>query len=373
MPATVVVGPEGAELFYDEARLRRADALPGPVRHTLFGDGGVQTLDDEDHRRRKAMFMAVVTPASVGELAALTAAGWEATTARWCQEGRPVVVFDEARDLLCRCAAAWVGLEVGDDELPALARDLATRVDGFGSPGPAHLRARLARHRTERRMEAEVERARRGGAPDGSPLAAVAAHRDADGALLPARVAAVEVVNLVRPTTAIAWYVAFATLALHQHPGWVDQLRTGGHDLLRAFVHEVRRTTPFAPFLGARARRDLTWHDHDIPEGRLVLLDVHGSNHLGRTWGDPEAFRPERFLGREPGPFELIPQGGGSHDLGHRCAGERVTIALLEAAVVALVGLAWHLPPQDLRVPLRRMPTRPRSGMVLDRVRPARA
>jgi cytochrome P450 len=78
-------------------------------------------------------------------------------------------------------------------------------------------------------------------------------------------------------------------------------------------------------------------------------------------------FLPEER--RRHGAFELIPQGGGSHDAGHRCAGEWITITLLEAAVEALVALEWNLPAQDLRVPLRRMPTLPRSRMVVDRVR----
>lgn len=36
---------------------------------TLFGEGGVQSLDGEAHQHRKAMFMALMTRARVAELA----------------------------------------------------------------------------------------------------------------------------------------------------------------------------------------------------------------------------------------------------------------------------------------------------------------
>src|SRR5215212_3194752 len=46
----LVEGPEGARLFYDGARFRRAGAIPRPLQRTLFGDGPVHVLDDEEHR-----------------------------------------------------------------------------------------------------------------------------------------------------------------------------------------------------------------------------------------------------------------------------------------------------------------------------------
>ena len=46
-----------------------------------------------------------------------------------------------------------------------------------------------------------------------------------------------------------------------------------------AFAQEVRRFYPFAPFVGGRAVRDLTWQGEHIPVGSLVLLDIYGQNH----------------------------------------------------------------------------------------------
>ena len=66
-----MTGPEAAELFYDEERFVRRGATPGRIQKTLFGRGGVQGLDDEAHRHRKQMFMALMTPERIGDLGEL--------------------------------------------------------------------------------------------------------------------------------------------------------------------------------------------------------------------------------------------------------------------------------------------------------------
>lgn len=136
----------------------------------------------------------------------------------------------------------------------------------------------------------------------------------------------------------------------------------------------MRRFYPFAPFLGGRAARDLSWRGERVPAGGMVLLDVYGQNHDEELWGDPYAFRPQRFLDRPVERDELIPQGGGDPRSGHRCPGEGLTIGLLEALAVRLARLEYTVPEQDLGIPLGRVPTRPRSGFVMTGVRtPAHA
>ncbi len=101
----------------------------------------------------------------------------------------------------------------------------------------------------------------------------------------------------------------------------------------------------------------------------MVLLDVYGQNHDEDLWGDPYAFRPQRFPDRPVERDELIPQGGGDPRTGHRCPGEGITIGLLQALAVRRARLEYDVPDQDLRIPLRRIPTRPHSGFVISRVR----
>lgn len=40
----------------------------------------------------------------------------------------------------------------------------------------------------------------------------------------------------------------------------------------------LKRSSPFAPIMGAIARRDVSWRGYCIPEGTLVALDLYGTN-----------------------------------------------------------------------------------------------
>jgi fatty-acid peroxygenase len=254
------------------------------------------------------------------------------------------VLFDEGGRVIAGAVCRWAGVPVTDEEVPAVARDLLSMVDGFATGGPRHWRARRARGRRE---------------------AWLARHRDAQGDRLDPRVAAVELLNIIRPTTAVAWFVAFSGHALTRWPQYRKQLADGDAAFAEAFAHEVRRFYPFAPFIGGRAPRDVDWDGERIPKNSMVLLDLYGQNHDADLWGDPYTFRPERFLGREIGAFELVPQGGGDPRTGHRCPGEQIVVSLLSALAVRLTRLEYDVPEQDLSISLRRIPARPASGVVL--------
>jgi fatty-acid peroxygenase len=277
------------------------------------------------------------------------------------------VLFDEAGRVLAGAVCRWAGVPVSDDEVPAVARDLLAMVDGFATGGPRHWRARRARNRREAWLAGLVADVRAGTTtvPAGSAVDVVAAHRDAEGEQLEPRVAAVELLNIIRPTTAIAWFTAFSGHALVRWPLNRKPLAEGDALFAEAFAHEVRRFYPFAPFIGGRAPREVEWDGVRIPENSVVLLDLYGQNHDADLWGDPYAFRPERFLGRNIVAFELVPQGGGDPRTGHRCPGEQMTVALLSALAVRLARLDYDVPDQDLSISLRRIPARPASGVVL--------
>jgi fatty-acid peroxygenase len=363
-----VCGPEAAQRFYDEAYFQRQDAMPGPVQRTLTGLDAVHSLDGPPHRHRKDMFLALRDPAGVQALVDRVLVEWEASIRRWAGHER-VVLFDEAAQVLTRAVCAWAGLP--QDGNLVTSADLTALVDGFGTLGPRHWRGRRARARAEQRLEASVRRAR--AAPerrdDGSMFARIITHREQDGRLLEARTAAVEILNVLRPTAAIAWFVSFAAHALHRWPACRARLQSDDPAFAVAFAQEVRRFYPFAPFMGARAQQDVPWDDDRIEPGTLVLLDLFGHNHDENLWEKPWHFVPERFLGHRPGQFDLVPQGAGDPATGHRCPGEDIVVATLAALVPRLARLEYEVPDQDLAIPLARIPTRPRSGVVLDKVR----
>lgn len=357
--AVAVSGPDAARFFYGEDNLERHDALPAPVVDTLFGRG-VHTLDDQAHKARKALFVALLMHQDgIDTLAALTGKIFDEAADGW-RGGKPVSLFDGTAKVLADAVSRWTGVPENAFDLDALTADLLAMVDGFATLGPRHVRARVARVRLERRFAEIIEAARRQ-EPTDTAVSRTAHHRE-DGHLLDAGTAAVELINIIRPTTAVTWFVAFAGHALDRWPGTRARLRAGDDEYTLAFVHELRRFYPFAPFLGARARHDLTFQHTSIPAGALVLLDIYGQHHDQRVWPDPYEFRPERFLGRRVGAFELIPQGGGDPRTGHRCPGEKITVAVLGTLVQRLARLDYYLPPQNTAIDLSRVPARVRSG-----------
>jgi fatty-acid peroxygenase len=394
-------GPDAARFFYDETHIRRGTALPGPVKSTLTGHGAVHTLDGEIHRVRKALFLSLLTDDGVARLVEYTTTAWDKAATSWAH-GRPVVLFDETAEVLARSVCSWARVPHTDEEVPALARDLVAMVDGFATFGPRHWRARAARRRREAWLAALVRHERdgdttatdsaddhvRGGdtrATDSaddyvrgdeatgaarSAFGVVARHRDADGRPLDARVAAVELLNMLRPTVAVCWWLAFAAHALHRWPHHRTPLSDEEGMFPEMFAQEVRRFYPFAPFVGGRAVKDLTYKGEPIPADSLVLLDIYGQHHDPGLWTNPYTFDPHRFADRPPGMFDLISQGGGDPRAGHRCPGDDLAVALLRVLAPRLARLRHDVPPQDLTISLRRIPARPASGYML-RIPPA--
>lgn len=134
-PTLGLCGPEAAQFFYDEKHVQRHGAIPSPVLSTLFGHGAVHTLDGDAHRRRKSLFLSLVTPDSVASLVSCVAAAWEDTVVGW-RADREVVLFDEASRALTAGVRRWAGVPVGTGEV-AEWRPTWSRWS-TGSPRPAH-------------------------------------------------------------------------------------------------------------------------------------------------------------------------------------------------------------------------------------------
>lgn len=368
-----VTGAEAAEMFYTPDRFTRRGALPTSVLHLLQDKGSVATLDAAHHRRRKDMLMSLMTPQRLGEIARLAADGLRDRAQDWRDRGA-ITLHEEFQHVLCRAACRWAGVPADESELADLTHEMGAMVENAGSVGPSNWAARVRRRHSEHLLKQRVEGTRTGAipAPRDSALQVIASHRDTGGELLPAEIAAVELLNILRPITAIARFMTFAALAVHEHPECRDGLARDD-TYLEAFVQEVRRFYPFFPVVAGIAREPFSWRGMSFDEGAHFALDLYGTDHDERLWPEPETFRPDRFLDWAGNPFTLIPQGGGDHYRNHRCPGEWLTIDVMKAMLQVLVReLDYDVPEQDLSIDLSEMPALPRSGFIVE-VKGARA
>ncbi|TCN27311.1 fatty-acid peroxygenase [Mesobacillus foraminis] len=360
-------GKEAAELFYDSERFQRNGAAPKRIQKTLFGENAIQTMDGDPHIHRKLLFMSLMTPPQQKVLANLVMDLWHHSF-RDIAMNNEIVLFEEAKKVLCTAACKWAGVPLNELEAEERADDFYSMVDAFGAIGPRHWKGRRARPKTEEWIQGIIEDVRSGRleTAKGSAIHEMAFHKELDGKELDARMAAVELINVLRPIVAIATFITFAALAIHENKGCKEKLQSGDRKYLEMFVQEVRRFYPFGPFLGARVRNDFIWNQAEFEEGMLVLLDIYGTNHDPTIWEKPDEFRPERFLDWQGDLFELIPQGGGDPAKGHRCPGEGITIEVMKTSVEFLVNnLEYEVPGQNLTYSLVRMPTLPESGFIM--------
>jgi len=361
-------GEEAARMFYAPGRFTRRRSMPPTTLRLLQDVGSVALLDGEAHHARKTLFMSLVTPERVRSLAERMEHEWRASLPRW-ERMDAVVLHEEVQEILCRAVCDWAGIPLPEASVRERTRELGAMIEGAGSVvGLQAIRGLLLRRRTERWARNLIQGIRAGvvPAPAGSPAFAIAFYSEPDGRQLPARVAAVELINLLRPTVAVARFIVFAAMAMHQYPACARRLAIRDEGYLLRFVQEVRRFYPFFPAVGGRALEAFEWRGIHFPKDTWVLFDLHGTDHDPRTWANPDTFDPDRFAMHTPNAFDLVPQGGGEHFTGHRCPGETITVELVKEAVRLLTtAMRYVVPEQDLRIVPGQLPPIPLSRFVI--------
>jgi fatty-acid peroxygenase len=374
---TCMTGPDAAREFGVAGRFTRRQALPPTVLRLLQNTGSVATLDGDAHAHRKEIFRILVGPDRFDLLLAHVRAEWDAAIVRW--SGRSSVrLHDAVTEVLTRAVCSWLAVPLPEADAAIRADQIAAMIDGAGALGPRVAKGYVQRRRCESWLATVVDGVRSGrlDPPPGSGLHVIATHRDLQGRLLDRSACVTELLNLIRPTVAVARFVVFVALALHQQPWEAEAVRNGGRAERNHFVQEVRRLTPFFPMVAGRVVEPFAWNDHHFERDDWVLLDIYGTNRDSRIFDDPDRFRPHRFAGSAIAAAptqsdELIPQGSGTHWDGHRCPGEWITIALMDLALGKLVSaMTYSVGDQDLSVSMRRFPTLPASGVVLTDVVP---
>jgi cytochrome P450 len=173
-------------------------------------------------------------------------------------------------------------------------------------------------------------------------LSMLLAARHEDGSPMSAEELRDELMTLLvagHETTASS--LAFGMNMLARHPHVVEELRGGDDDYLQATIYEILRARPVLPNAAPRlVKQPVEIGGWKYDPGVCLLANTYLVHHDPAIYPEPYSFRPERFVGEQPGTYTWIPFGGGRR----RCLG--ASFALLEMKTV-------------LREVLRRFDVRP--------------
>lgn len=364
-----VYGKEAARAFYDPANFKRKGAMPKLVLKTLFGEEGVQTLDDEEHNQRKKVFMDLMTPKRMEDYHRIVD---RTLTEKMEHLQGELELFDVAKDVLFRSICEWSGIDLtkmNEREINQLAEYQISMISSAVTNPITHIKGIENRKKSEKWAQSLIEDARINpvAGKENVALYAFANAKDTQGNLLPIDVAAVELLNIIRPTVALTVWIALMGHALFSRPDIYQRLHTEFDELQDSFIQEMRRYYPFFPMIPAFAKKDVTIDGYLIPEDSWVVLDLYGTNHDERSIETPEVFRISRYVGKEKHisydeEYEMIAQGGGKFEAMHRCAGEWITLHALRVFSDQLVNkYEFSVPEQDWTIPMNQFPTYPNS------------
>ncbi len=366
-----------------------ANALLGPI----LGERSVLLLDGPEHLRHRRLML----PAFHGEhmrsyaeairaSADLEIDGWPA--------GEPFTLLESMQALTLRVIVRAVFGYAPGSASDELSRRLRAMVEPLARPRGLMLMAVLSRLRkgpgpetqfeSRRRsvdelLYAEIARRREDPALEQREdvFSALLMARDEAGAGLSDQEVRDELVTLLlagheTTATALAWTF---DLLLHT-PAVLARALDGDERYLDAVAKEALRIRPVIPGVGRVVRgAPFRIGAYDVPVGMEINPSIRTMHASADLYPEPEAFRPERFLGDDPpDTYTWLPFGGGTR----RCLG--ASFALMEMRIVLervlgrvgrrLRAVDPHLEP----VQLRAITQAPRRGVrvVLDREPAAR-
>ena len=329
----------------DPAELRMGDA--NGLFRPVVGSNSILVLDGDEHLRHRRLMLPAFRRNHVARFEELITAAVERRASAWPVGGR----FPIQPEMEAIAFSTIVQMALGTDAGPRVdrLRELFGRMmDLCESPFtllPAFRRelgglspyARLQRALAEldEIVYAEIEDRRRLH-PEvrGDDLLSllVQAH-GADGTPMTDREIRDELVTMLMAgqettTSALSW--SFERLA--RHPDVADRLvaeiERGDEAYLDAVIKEVLRQRPPIPVMVRKLRAPQVVGGYECPAGWVLMPSIYLVHREPGVWGDPERFRPERFLEDPPPAHAWIPFGGGSR----RCLG--ANLAEFELRVV---------------------------------------
>jgi cytochrome P450 family 135 len=308
----------------------------------VVGSSSLLVLDGAEHIRHRRLVMPVVHGERLPQLAQLVRACATDAIVRW-PVGRPIELAGRLEQLTL---AVTIRALFSTD---ALARPFEKLLRAFASPvipllaywgidivkRMPWLAAARRKAELDRALYAEIARRRAGHAQDHHDgLAMLLSARDANGQPLDDRELRDELVSLVvAGHETVSGALAWAIELLLDHPAAMTRAQTDA-DYLDAAIKESLRLRPVLALVARKARVPFTFRGEVLAPGTWLAPSIHLTHRRADLYPEPGVFRPERFLGIKPDPYQWLPFGGG----GRRCIG--MGFALLELKMILTEILA---------------------------------
>ncbi len=387
-------------MLTDPDQIRAVFTAPPEVLHPgegarilepLIGANSVILLDEGKHMAQRKLMLPAFHGEKMQRLSGLMAEVAEREVSSWPRE-RPIELHPRLQSVTLEVILRAVfGLDPGE-RLDAIRAGLTQQLEFGASPismlPPLQValagRGRWARFdrvraETDAMLFKLIEERRAEAGERDDVLAMLLEARHEDGSPMSPQELRDELMTLLvagHETTAsqLAW--AFARLArspevMRRLTAEIDE---GGEDYLEATIQETMRRRPVIPNAAPRlVKEPIEVGGWSYPEGVCLVPNAYLVHHDPEIYSDPYAFRPERFLEKEPGTYTWIPFGGGRR----RCLG--ASFAMLEMRLIlrAVLASSELEAPEPEHEPARRRaitisPRRRARTVILDRV-PERA
>lgn len=289
-------------------------SIPGFDGQSMPGFLGL--YDPPQHLRMRTLTSSALTPSKIGLLEQAVRAAVDAALDRLADSASPNFMVDLASQFPAEVLYDLMGIPLADRDRVAR---LSTSFMLAGEEGEESLF-------NPERMQAMTELveyyrnlsvAKRESSDDDVITRMVRARWvDADGveqALSDLEVGGYLLQLIAAGVESSAKLMAATFVRLHRHGLWHRVVEDSS--LIPAALHEAGRLEAPVQFLGRKTTREVTMHGTTIPAGANVLLLMAAANRDDRVYDDPDTFRIERAMPRQPLTFGMGP---------HACMGKHL-------------------------------------------------
>jgi cytochrome P450 family 135 len=223
-------------------------------------------------------------------------------------------------------------LDIVGNRLMVLLLFLFSNTDGSKRPRGPWVKVAASRREADRLIYEQIRTHREDphGTERNDIFSLLLAARDEDGQPLTDTELRDELMTLLlagHETTATA--MAWTLERIVRHPEVLARLREEPDgDYLDAVIKETLRLRPVVPAVARKLMAPMQFGPWTLPAGVNIAPSIYLLHRRPDLYPDPNTFKPERFLERQPGTYEWIPFGGGVR----RCLG--ASFALMEMKVV---------------------------------------